>query len=153
MSVSESERSDLFGGLTEVIGEPNAEVLMSLLPPAPVGALATRADMHAETVMLRGEMAETRADLRIEMAELRTELRGEMAELRFELQGEMTELRTDLRGAMAELRSELQGEMVDLRTAVSAQINRGMITTMVSGFVVNASLMVALVLLVWRLSG
>jgi len=53
--------------------------------------------MHANTTMLRGEMAE-----------LRAELRGEMVELRAELRGEMSELRADMKAGFAKSRITMQ---------------------------------------------
>ena len=66
--------------------------------------LATKQD----TLILRHEMAELRAELRKEMAELRAELRQEMAELRAELRQEMAELRAELRQEMTDLRHSLE---------------------------------------------
>jgi hypothetical protein len=66
--------------------------------------LATKQD----TLVLRHETAELRAELRREMAELRTELRQEMAGLRTELRQEMAELRAGLRQEMTNLRHGLE---------------------------------------------
>jgi hypothetical protein len=44
---------------------------MQLLPCQPADQLVTRVDMHAQTALLRGEIAERRADGRIE---IRTEI-------------------------------------------------------------------------------
>ena len=85
MDVSEEDRRTLYDGLAEAIGAQPAGVLMELLPRSPSSELVTRSDMHANTLMLRGEMAELRAELVGEMADLRTELRGEMRELRTEV--------------------------------------------------------------------
>jgi len=87
MTVSESDRRDIYTGLEASIGIDAANNLMKLLPHQPADQLVTRTDMHAQTQMLRGEMAELRGELRTEMAELRSELRGEMAELRGEVVG------------------------------------------------------------------
>ncbi len=93
---------------------------MKLIPYPPAEELATRTDMHAQTNMLRGEMAELRGDLtselKGEMAELRIDLTGQMSELHGDLRGEMAELRIDLTGQMSELRTELKGDMSELRS-------------------------------------
>ena len=85
MSISESERCDIYTGLEHAVGERVANNIMELLPQQPADQLVTRADMHANTTLLRGEMAELRAELRGEMADLRAELKGEMAELRADM--------------------------------------------------------------------
>ena len=85
MSISESERRVIYDSLETNIGLPAADFLMKLIPYPPVSELATRADMHAETTMLRGEMAELRSDLRGEMAELRADVVRDMTELRSSL--------------------------------------------------------------------
>ena len=82
MPVSERERLALYRKLQAQLGDEGADTLMELLPPAGWNEIATRADVQASATLLRGEMAELRAELRGEMAELRAELRGEMAELR-----------------------------------------------------------------------
>lgn len=112
MSISEEDRRALFDELATTIGIDNAGTLMELIPRSPSGELATRTDVQAETIMLRGEMAELRADLVGQMADLRTELRGEMADLR-----------TELRGEMAELRSNTTAEIAGLRTHVDDRLN------------------------------
>lgn len=97
MSVSESQRRDIFVKLEEAHGEDVANSIMQLLPRLPHDELATREDLAATTSVLRGEMAE----LRGEMARLAAELRGEMAELRAELRGELAQLRGDTQRWMA----------------------------------------------------
>jgi len=90
MALTESDRRDIFEA---VHGPDVADNLMQLIPHQPAAHLVTREDMHANTQMLRGEMAE---------------LRGEMAELRSELRGEMIELRADFRTDMAALQVSTQ---------------------------------------------
>ncbi len=116
MSQSEEDRRGLYDELAGAIGPDSAGVLMELLPRSPSSELVTRTDMQANTIMLRGEMAELRADLRTEMADLRAELTGEMA-------AQMGALRLD--------------------------VARWLWTAWAS----NLAVMVALVLLVWRLGG
>ena len=107
MTISESDRRDLFNNLEVTLGGSAADTLMQLLPYQPADQLVTRVDMHAQTALLHGEMAELRADLTSEMAELRSEVRGDMAQLR-----------TDLTGDMAQLRSDVVGEVADLKVWV-----------------------------------
>lgn len=137
MSVSDSDRRDLFDRLEAVLGQPGASVLMELLPPVGWADVARQGDITG----LRGEMAELRGDLHGEMAELR----GEMAELRADLHGGMAELRGEmgeLRGEMAELRSELRGDMAALRAHVDGLVPK-MIAANVASMVGVAGLVLA----------
>jgi len=95
MSTTEQNRRDLFTGLEEAIGTTEANYLMELLPTTPSAQLVTRDDMHANTLALKGVLAEQRA-----------ELRGEMAELRFELKTEMAALRADMIERFATAKTE-----------------------------------------------
>ncbi len=123
MSVTEYERHQIFQWYEEAMGSERAAIMMNLVPPVGWGEVATRTDLTALGVGLRGEMAVLGSDLRGEMAELRGELRGEMAELRGELRGEMAELSSDLRGEMAELRGEMKaGNAELLRTLFLAMV-------------------------------
>ena len=112
MTISESDRRDLFNNLDVTLGGSAADTLMQLLPYQPADQLVTRVDMHAQTALLHGEMAELRADLTSEMAELRSEVRGDMAQLR-----------TDLTGDMAQLRSDVVGEVADLKVWVQRWVS------------------------------
>ena len=112
MTISESDRRDLFNNLEVTLGGSAADPLRQLLPYQPADQLVTRVDMHAQTALLHGEMAELRADLTSEMAELRSEVRGDMAQLR-----------TDLTGDMAQLRSDVVGEVADLKVWVQRWVS------------------------------
>ena len=65
--------------LDDRLGTDGTDLLMARLPERPVSEFATRDDVQAMAMVLRGEMAELRGELQGEMAELRSELRGEMA--------------------------------------------------------------------------
>jgi hypothetical protein len=69
---TDADRRELFVALEQSLGPVPAATLMELLPPTGWGDVARRADVEAQGVALRGEMAE----LRGEMAELRAELHG-----------------------------------------------------------------------------
>lgn len=124
MSITESQRREIFEGLEQVMTAEAADTLMSMLPNQPAAELVTRADMHATTTMLRGEMAE----LRGEMAELRAELRGEMAELRAELKTDMAELRSEVRADIAELRITTQRWMSGAMAANTVALVTALVT-------------------------
>lgn len=93
MVLSQKHRSSIYSGLAPVIGEEEADALLSQLP--------TRI----------GDEPVTRDVLRAEMAELRTELKGDMADLRTELKGDMADLRTELKDDTAGIRTELHDQM------------------------------------------
>ncbi len=115
MSVSEADRNMVYQAFADRLTQPVAEIVMELLFTQPTGELVTQADLHANTSLLRGEIAELRAELRGEMAELRAELRGEIAELRgeiAELRGEMTNLRGELKADIGNLYRWGAGVMV-----------------------------------------
>ena len=119
MSVTEYERHQIFQWYEEAMGSERAAIMMNLVPPVGWGEVATRTDLAALGVGLRGGMAVLGSELRGEMAGLRGEmagLRGGMAVLSSELRGEMA----GLRGGMAVLSSELRGEMAELRGEMKA---------------------------------
>ena len=99
MSVTEYERHQIFQWYEEAMGSERAAIMMNLVPPVGWGEVATRTDLAALGVGLRGEMAVLGSELRGEMAGLR----GEMSVLSSELRGEMAELRGEMKAGNAEL--------------------------------------------------
>jgi ribosomal protein L29 len=89
MALDARSRSSIYQNLVPILGEHDANLLMSEFPSVEADELVTKQ-------FLRAELAELRAELRGEMAELRAELHGEMAGLR----GEMVELRLDVAQAL-----------------------------------------------------
>ena len=128
MPITDAQRNRLFNTLREKIGEPEAEIMMELLPPVGWGDVATKRDLGILGADIRLEMAQLGSDLRVEMADLRSELRGEMAQLATGLRVEMADLRSELRVETAQLATDLRGEMAqlspDLRTEMVTQTNR-----------------------------
>ena len=125
MSISESERRVIYDNLEATVGIEAANYLMKMIPYPDPSELATRADVHAETMVLRGEMGELRGELRTEMAELRTEMKQDMAELRTEMKQDMAELRTEMTTFKAEVAvefGELRSEVASLRTESKADL-------------------------------
>ena len=88
MQLSESDRNQVYQALTDLWAPTVADLVMELLFTQPTTELVTQQDLHANTVLLRGEMAELRAELKGEMAELR----GELAELRGDFKSEIGNL-------------------------------------------------------------
>lgn len=95
MSVTESERHQIFQWLQEAMGPERAAIMIELLPPVGWGDIATRTDLAVMEGRLRGEIAELRGEVRGEIGALRSEmgaLRGEMGALR----GDIGALKGDL---------------------------------------------------------
>jgi hypothetical protein len=116
MTLDARQRSSIYQSLVPLLGDDDANALMSEFP-------AIEADELVTKQFLRAEMAITRGELRAEMAQLGGDLRGEMAQLGGDLRGEMAELRTDLRGEMAELRTD----MAKLENRVIGRMGAGMV--------------------------
>lgn len=72
MPISEAERADLYTGLSEVVGQRRAEILMSAI-----------ADL--DMVATKGDIVELRSELKVEIAELRAEFKADFARLSFVL--------------------------------------------------------------------
>ncbi|MFP5316747.1 MAG: hypothetical protein ACLGI2_00440 [Acidimicrobiia bacterium] len=85
---TDRDRQHLYVALEATLGEGPASTLMHLPPPQGWHDVAR----HSDLAVLRGEMAELRAELKGEMAELR----GEMRAFRGETQGELAELRAKI---------------------------------------------------------
>lgn len=87
MALSTKHRSHIYERLAPMLGEEEADALLSQFPARDVDEPVTQAFVHAEIADLRG-------DLRSEIAELRTELRTEIAGVRTDmasLEGRITE--------------------------------------------------------------
>ena len=158
MSVDEERRNRLHNSLGDLLGVEDAGTLMEMLPRHASGELATRDDVMATATVLRGEMAELRAELKGEMGDLRVELKGEMGDLRAELKGEMAEfrgrmdtfeaelaaVRTQVSGLRAEIHSEMglmESRILAEFTAKTHQMFVGMFASVagVAGIVIGAA--------------
>lgn len=91
MALDARTRSSLYAKFAELVGDDDANALMSQFPSIEADELVTKQ-------FLRAELAVTRGELRAEMGDLRMELRAEMGDLRTELRAEIA----GLRGEMAE---------------------------------------------------
>jgi ribosomal protein L29 len=133
MSIDERARLVLYQRLAEVLGTPEADTMMSYLPPQGWGEIATkgdlallRADFDSLRRELHAELAVVRAELRTEIAAVRSDLSAEIASVRLEiaavrsdLSGEIAAVRSDLSGEIAAVRSDLSGEIAAVRSDIA----------------------------------
>ena len=101
MTLDARTRSSLYAKFAELVGDDDANALMSQFPSIEADELVTKQ-------FLRAEMAELRSELRTEMSDLRGEFAG--------LRTEFADLRTEVRGDVASVRSEihdLRAEMLE----------------------------------------
>jgi hypothetical protein len=89
MRLDEPARRSLYDALASALGDNQADTLMNLLPQHPLADMATRDDLNALALSLRGEMAIGFGKVDHQLGEIRSE----MAELR----GEIGKLSGDLR--------------------------------------------------------
>ena len=103
MALDAAHRASIYEKLRPVLGDEDANVLMSEFPSIEAQELVTKDFLRAE------------------FAEFRTELRGEMVELRSgmgELRSEMGELRSEMRADVAGFRTEI----AELKTALTVRM-------------------------------
>ncbi len=74
MALDARHRSSLYGKFVPLLGEDDANALMSEFPASEADELVTRQYLRAEMAELRTELHAEMADLRTEMAEFRTEM-------------------------------------------------------------------------------
>lgn len=99
MALSQKHRSSIYSGLAPVIGEEEADALLSQFPSRLSDEPATKADLglisgtlSATSIELRAEIGAVRADLGAEISEVRADLRVTEAHLRTEI----ADLRADM---------------------------------------------------------
>ncbi len=85
MVLSQKHRSSIYSGLAPVIGEEEADALLSQLPTR-IG------DEPVTRDVLRAEIAELRTDMHTDMAKLCTDMHGDMADLRTEVHDQMRQM-------------------------------------------------------------
>ncbi|MBK5221690.1 MAG: hypothetical protein JJE52_02200 [Acidimicrobiia bacterium] len=126
MSLSTRQRTSIFYKLIPLLGEEDADLLMSEFPASEHDQLVTRDHLRAELSLTREQLAR---ELLLTRSQLQSEVQGLGTELRSEVQGLGTELHSEVQGLGTELRSEVQGlgtELHEFRSEVHAHINRAM---------------------------
>ena len=74
MALDAARRSSIYSKLVPLLGEDDANALMTEFPATEHDELVTRGHLHAEMAAVRAEMADLRGELRSGLAELRSEL-------------------------------------------------------------------------------
>ncbi|CAN5674012.1 hypothetical protein BH24ACT4_BH24ACT4_03880 [soil metagenome] len=159
MVLSQKQRGSIYSSLAPVIGEEEADALLSQFPTRigdePVTRDVLRADLAELRTELKDDMAVLRIELKDEMAALRIELKDEMAALRTEVKCDMSTLSTGLKEDMSTLSTGLKGDMstlgADLRTELHDQMRQmamwvvgAIIVAMVGGMSLAAGIASAL---------
>ena len=101
MAISEAARSDLYNGLSQVLGPERAETLMSAIPLHDLDEVATKGDLALLAADLRTEMAGLRAELKTDISELRADMITEIGALRSSMTNWMLTLLIAIVAAMA----------------------------------------------------
>ncbi len=89
MALTQRHRSSIFGALAPIMGEEEAEALLSQFPTHDLEQPVTKE-------FVRAELAVTRAEIQAEIGALRTELHDEIGALRTELHDEIGALRVEM---------------------------------------------------------
>ena len=109
MALSEKHRSSIYLTLAPMLGEEEAEALLSQFPARELDEPVTKEFVRAEI-----------SGLRAEMADMKAELRGEISGLRTEISGVRTELRADISELRAEFYDRLRQQTVWMAGALIA---------------------------------
>ena len=124
MRLDEPARRSLYGALADALGDNQADTLMNLLPTHPLADMATRDDLQALAISVRGEMAAGFGAVDRQFAEVRAEMHdgfgaidrqfGEIQGQFGEIQGRFGEIQGqfgEIQGQFGEQRSELARDM------------------------------------------
>jgi hypothetical protein len=81
MAISQKHRSTIYQDLAPIIGEEEAEALLSQFPSQDLDQPATKEFVRAEISDVRAEISDVRAELRTGLADVRTEVAALRAEM------------------------------------------------------------------------
>jgi chromosome segregation ATPase len=118
VALSTRHRSSIFQALSPIIGEEEAEAMLSQFPARDLDEPVTKEFVRAEIAGVRAEIADLRGELHTEIAGVRAEI----ADLRGELHTEIAGVRAEI----ADLRGELHTEIAGVRAEIAhleARIN------------------------------
>ncbi len=99
MALDAAHRSSIYQKLLPVLGDDDANALMSEFPSVEAAELVTKDFLRAELAVLRGELGVVRGELGGELGVLRGELgvvQGDLGGLRSEMHRDMAALETRL---------------------------------------------------------
>ena len=85
MALSTRHRSSIFQTLSPILGEEEAEAMLSQFPARDLDEPVTKEFVRAELADTRAELRAEIADVRAEVGELRGELRSEIGQVRAEI--------------------------------------------------------------------
>ena len=124
MALDASTRSSIYGKFAEILGDHDANALMSEFPSVEADELVTKQFLRAELGLLRseltGEIGSARSELMGEIGSLRSELMGEIGTVRSELVGETGSVRSEL----GDLRSHTDRQVGGLRLEMAERFHR-----------------------------
>jgi len=78
MAIDERARQRLYRKLEQVLGDPEATILMERLPPEGFGAIATKEDLRGLELLLRKDLSATEQSLRKDLEIVEERLRREI---------------------------------------------------------------------------
>ncbi|MBI2708247.1 MAG: hypothetical protein HYX34_00925 [Actinobacteria bacterium] len=122
MVLSQKHRSSLYRTLSPMLGEEEAEALLSQFPARDLDEPVTKEFVRAEIATVRAELASLRSDVGADITALRGELGADIAALRGELASQVAGLRGELASEVAGLRGELASEVAGLRGELGSDI-------------------------------
>ena len=122
MALSQKHRSSIYQHLTPILGEEEAEALLSHFPARDLDEPVTKEFVRAEIADVRAEIADVRADVAELRGELHTGISGVRGELHTEIAGVRGELHTGLASVRTEI-AELRGEMYSGLSSLEARIS------------------------------
>jgi hypothetical protein len=114
MTIDAAHRASIYEKLRPILGDEDANVLMSEFPSVEAHELVTKD-------FLRAELALTRGELREELALTKGELRGDLGQLREELALTRADLRSEVSALETRLTVRL-GSAIAASTALLAAI-------------------------------
>jgi hypothetical protein len=124
MALDARTRSSIYGKFAEILGDDDANALMSEFPSVEADELVTKQFLRAELGLFRselvGEIGSLRSELMGEIGSLRSEVMGEIGSLRSEVMGEVGSVRSGL----GDLRSHTDHQVAGLRLEMAERFHR-----------------------------
>jgi hypothetical protein len=139
MAIDAAHRSSIYQSLVPVLGEEDANILMSEFPATEADELVTKGFLRGEIADLRTELRSEIANVRIEMGELRTELRTEIGTQGKALRGEIGGLRTELERLRGETNTKFAEQATAFEAALARQ-TRWVMAAVISGLVASTAI-------------